>query len=81
MFSKEPVFSLPSQDQPGTVLLPPRLHRKMQHLACKAEAQGALFGFLPSDVKSFFPGKCFLFPQGPPLISREKELQRHTADF
>lgn len=49
--------------------------------AYKAESQGALFGFLPSDVKSFFPGKCFAFPWGPLLINQEQELQRHTTDF
>lgn len=36
---------------------------------------------MPSDVKSFFPGKCFPFPRGPLLFNREQELQRHTTDF
>lgn len=80
-FSQELVFSLPTRGKLGTVLPPPDLHRKRQHPAFKAEAQGALFGFLPSDVKSIFPGKCFLFPRDPPLINREKKLQRHTMDF
>jgi len=80
-----------SEQLPGTHSLPGAssaaccFHRvctgRVLHSACEAEARGVLFGFLLSDVKSFFPGKCFPFPWGPLLVNQEQELQRHTTDF